>query len=107
MHLGNYNKCARANNSTSGVSVPRGQVSEELGSTLPSPRAISEALIADQNRPSADFTLMLMQWGQFLDHDITHTPLTKGLKAFRSFTTSLSVTCEHMQLQQCINTNVA
>ena len=60
-----------------GVSVPRGQVSESR-SILPSPRAISEALIADLNRPSTDFTLMLMQWGQFIDHDITHTPLTKG-----------------------------
>ena len=59
------------------MSVPRGQISE-LRSTLPSPRAISEALIADLNRPSLDFTLMLMQWGQFVDHDITHTPLTKG-----------------------------
>ena len=60
-----------------GVSVPRGQISESI-STLPSARAISEALIADLNRPSPDFTLMLMQWGQFLDHDITHTPLTRG-----------------------------
>ena len=70
-------KTARICIGNAGVSVPRGQISES-SSTLPSARAISEALIADLNRPSPDFTLMLMQWGQFLDHDITHTPLTRG-----------------------------
>ena len=59
------------------MSVPRGQLSES-SSSLPSARTVSNTLIADLNRPSADFTLMLMQWGQFLDHDLTHTPLTKG-----------------------------
>ena len=56
----------------SGISRPRGQ------STLPSARAVSEALIPDRNIPSQEFTLLLMQWGQFLDHDLTHTPLVKG-----------------------------
>ena len=39
---------------------------------------LSAALISHEDKPNIDFTLMLMQWGQFVDHDITHTPLNKG-----------------------------
>ncbi len=46
-------------------------------SDLPSPRSASDALIPDRDKPSPEFTLMLMQWGQFLDHDLTHTPMVK------------------------------
>ena len=46
---------------------------------LPSPRQLSSALISHEDRPDNEFTLLLMQWGQFVDHDITHTPLMKGL----------------------------
>ena len=45
---------------------------------LPSPRAISTAAISTDNKENAKYTLMLMQWGQFVDHDITHTPVVKG-----------------------------
>ena len=47
-------------------------------SKLPSPRQLSSALISHEDRPDREFTLLLMQWGQFVDHDITHTPLNKG-----------------------------
>ena len=60
-----------------GVSIPRGKL---LNGTefLPSPRLISGALISHEDRPNRDYTLLLMQWGQFIDHDITHTPINKG-----------------------------
>lgn len=47
------------------------------GQPLPNPRAVSTAIhydIADAHRR---YTLMLMQWGQFLDHDITLTPMVE------------------------------
>ena len=44
---------------------------------LPSPRSVSTATISSQSRENEKYTLMLMQWGQFVDHDITHTPVVK------------------------------
>ena len=71
-----------------GVSTPRGAIevvepgtmhSQLQQALLPSARAVSNAIITNNDRPSRDFTLLLMQWGQFVDHDITFTPLTKGI----------------------------
>ena len=45
---------------------------------LPSTRSVSNAIITNKDNPSRDFTLLVMQWGQFVDHDITFTPLVKG-----------------------------
>ena len=42
-------------------------------SDLPSPRAISTAAISTENKENEKYTLMLMQWGQFVDHDIIGT----------------------------------
>ena len=69
---------------STGVSIPRGKL---LNGTefLPSPRLISGALISHDDRPNRDYTLLLMQWGQFIDHDITHTPINKGLLSFHYF----------------------
>ena len=41
---------------------------------LPSARAISNALSVGDNRADGDNTILVMQMGQFIDHDITHTP---------------------------------
>ena len=45
------------------------------GGALPSARLISINVIPDVHVPSELYTHNVMQWGQFLDHDLTHTPL--------------------------------
>ncbi|XP_068232414.1 peroxidasin-like [Palaemon carinicauda] len=48
---------------------------------LPSPRTVSYNLFtlggSGISRPHPDINLFVMQWGQFLDHDITFTPETQ------------------------------
>lgn len=46
------------------------------GGPLPSAREVSYRIIPDQNIPSSKFTLLVMQWGQFLDHDLSLTALS-------------------------------
>ena len=40
----------------------------------PSARYVSSTIILDRNEDEANVTHMLMQWGQFLDHDLSHSP---------------------------------
>ena len=42
---------------------------------MPSARAVSQAMHEDKEEGEGEMSLMMMQWGQFVDHDITHTPL--------------------------------
>ena len=42
---------------------------------LPSARLVSINIVPDVDAPSELDTHNVMQWGQFVDHDITHTPL--------------------------------
>ncbi|KAA0189935.1 Heme binding peroxidase-like 3 [Hyalella azteca] len=61
-----------------GVSVPR--MHSVTGGLLPSPRTVSTNIHYDISHPHARYTLMVMQFGQFLDHDLTFTPLNKGFQ---------------------------
>jgi len=54
-----------------GRSVPRGG---RHPSSLPNPRWISQKNHPDSDIPDPRYTHMVMQFGQFLDHDITLTP---------------------------------
>uniref|UniRef100_A0A6A7FUB4 Peroxidase-like n=1 Tax=Hirondellea gigas TaxID=1518452 RepID=A0A6A7FUB4_9CRUS len=45
---------------------------------LPSARSLSAATVLERSSVYDDYTLFVMQWGQFLDHDLTHTPIGRG-----------------------------
>jgi peroxidase len=48
------------------------------GRELPSARLVSTQFATETDAPSENYTLLVMQWGQFLDHDLTHTPISRG-----------------------------
>jgi len=78
----NYGKSFRANTRLlrpayeDGLSKPR--VTSVKGRPLPSPRLISTNMHNDVSAPHVRYTLMVMQWGQFIDHDLIFTPVNKG-----------------------------
>ncbi|CAH0405563.1 unnamed protein product [Chilo suppressalis] len=58
-----------------GISSPRTAVD---GSSLPSARDVSVTVHRPSYPHDTSFTVMLAVWGQFIDHDITATALSKG-----------------------------
>ncbi|XP_063234409.1 lactoperoxidase-like [Bacillus rossius redtenbacheri] len=48
------------------------------GGALPSARAVSSAIHGDRDVQLAGVSHMVMQWGQFLDHDLTATAQSRG-----------------------------
>lgn len=44
---------------------------------LPSARVISTSLVKHADIPDKDRTLAVMQWGQFVGHDLAHTATSK------------------------------
>ena len=48
------------------------------GQPLPSPRAISINMHPDTNVPHVRYALMVMQFSQIMDHDLTNTPVYQG-----------------------------
>lgn len=61
-----------------GQSAPRVSVA---GYPLPNPRVLSQVIHRDLNYP-ATYTHMVMQYGQFLSHDITFTPGSRTSKNY-------------------------
>ncbi|XP_060802953.1 heme peroxidase 2 [Amyelois transitella] len=59
-----------------GVSRPR--INSVTGTPLPSPRVISTVIHPDISNLHTRYTLMTMQFAQFLDHELTMTPIHKG-----------------------------
>ncbi|XP_037082057.1 peroxidase-like [Pollicipes pollicipes] len=59
-----------------GVQTPRRSVAD--GEPLPSPRDVSMTVHRDVNLTSTRITMMVMQWGQFMDHDLTSSAQARG-----------------------------
>ena len=59
-----------------GISEPKAR--SVMGHPLPNPRKVSQGIHSNEVTPDPKYTLMLMQWGQFVDHDLTHTPVARG-----------------------------
>lgn len=59
-----------------GVSRPR--QTTVTGIPLPNPRAVSSLIHPDISNLHTRYSLMTMQFAQFLDHDLTMTPIHKG-----------------------------
>lgn len=74
------------------LSLPRGWMR-----SLPSSRLLTHDLLSSRNaelREDFDFTLMLMQIGQFLDHDLDIAPITPSRESFERGV-SCDETCEN------------
>ncbi|OXA60413.1 Peroxidasin [Folsomia candida] len=61
-----------------GLKEPRIFSSAIPGKLLPSARLVSSTLHDDISVPHVRYTLLLMQFAQLLDHDLTHTPINRG-----------------------------
>lgn len=74
----------------SGISAPRTGVN---GTILPSARDVSVTVHRASYAHDSEFTVMLAVWGQFVDHDITATALSKGKI---SIYTIVGLTCDSL-----------
>ena len=76
-----------------GIDAPRASVVD--GSALPSPRLITQAVHRDHDHPQGHLSILLMSWGQFIDHDLTLAAPPRGqLIKFKSIT---SQSCQNYQ----------
>lgn len=63
-------------NYNDGLNEPRTR--SVTGDLLPSARLVSQISAPSRNVPDSKYTLMLMQWGQFIDHDFTLASSTRA-----------------------------
>ncbi|KAL3995199.1 hypothetical protein ACH3XW_24825 [Acanthocheilonema viteae] len=59
-----------------GIDKPRSK--SVTGELLPSPRVISNTIHFDLPINHQKYSLMIMQFGQILDHEVTHSPIQRG-----------------------------
>ncbi|CAL4168788.1 unnamed protein product, partial [Meganyctiphanes norvegica] len=57
------------------IRTPR--ITNVTGSPLPLARSLSTKLLIDKDQSDQSYTLSVMQWGQFIDHDLSFTPLSE------------------------------
>ncbi|KAJ9595022.1 hypothetical protein L9F63_013688, partial [Diploptera punctata] len=57
-----------------GIQSPR---KPKQGKSLPSARAVSSEMIGDNSVEDNSRTQSLVEWTEFVEHDLTHTPVTK------------------------------
>jgi len=63
------------------------------GRSLPSARRVSSMIAEDRDVPHHVQSLWLMVWGQFADHDLSHTAISKDVLHPSGTSVSLSVCC--------------
>jgi len=62
-----------------GIQEPRKPVQ---GKALPSPRYISTVMFRENDSVDSRKTLSLMQWTEFIEHDLAFTPVMKMGKSY-------------------------
>lgn len=58
--------------------IHKDRVSALDGSPLPSPRLITSIVHRDHDQPSGDLSLLIMVWGQIIDHDVAQAAPPRG-----------------------------
>ncbi|XP_021965343.1 peroxidasin homolog isoform X1 [Folsomia candida] len=78
--------------------LPKGWTASKQynGYTLPDARVVTNKIITtDSISPDSNYTHMLMQWGQFLDHDLDHALPSLSIESFGE-RVSCRRTCENV-----------